>query len=518
MEKTPGRGCAVPTAAALGLVFVCAGIPYIWFVRDYDYIEQTGHRIQDAGVLAAQALSWGLVGLLVILGGYALAGLIIASAGGWTRWASPAARAVYEAIELKRADHLELPNAIQTYTVTHNYNQRQAVPAELPPAPIVEGSLAPAALPPPQAEAFETSSSRLEQLAQRGHIARSDGQILVGYAGQQPLYMRAAEWGLGIIVGQSGKGKSSLAGLIIAQAALAGWAIIVCDPVYHREERSLLKDFLAGLTGAIWKQAVTPEEIAAAVATAMSIANKRLTTGVNGARVLLVVDEFSTVAGRKMLDSDQMEELFLTATKASAVGVHTLLIAHDLSGSWFGGQAARRGRDQATHRLICNMSPAAAAPILPNQAYAQQVGVLPVGQALFFDGWQEPSLASFPKLSPQDLAWAARGEAPKPYAPWTSRAMPTAPAEGEVIPAASAPSAKIAPPTENLSIKAADLILDTLEGSRLELDVKEIARRTRLGESTVSSALAELRAEGEVTHRRDGRRFVYSVSSGAAGD
>lgn len=526
MENTPrAPSCMARSAQLLAVVLVvvaCAGMPWYYFINDYAYVEGTARKVQDAGVLVAQGLAWGLVGFLVIAAGYGLVGLFLTSAGGWTRWASPAARDAHLQIELARAQHQVLPGELSSIsnTVTNNYYQRgerEKALAELPGASLADTN-APAALPGPLPhEDFQAGVSRIAQLVDRRHIAPASDQILVGYAGATPLYMRAQEWGLAIIAGQSGKGKSALAKLIIAQAALAGWTILVCDPVYHREERSLLRHYLAGLSGAIWKQAVAPEEIAHTVGLAMKIAHRRLDHGEKGSRVLLVVDEFASVAGRRppVLDADAMEDLFLTATKAAAVGVHTLLIAHDLSGSWFGGQAARRGRDQATHRLICNMSSKAAEPILPGSEYAQQVAMLPVGQALYFDGFTPPTVVSFPRLTPEDVAWAAGTQAPRPYAPWQPRQVAPV-ADAEVIPAAAAPPARPVPPTVQLDLQAAELVLDCLRAARVEIDAEEIARRTGLPVGTTKNTLGRLRADRTITHRQQGRRYLYSVSAPVA--
>jgi ATP:corrinoid adenosyltransferase len=526
MENTPpGGGCWRGLPAILAVVLIiaaCAGMPWYYFVTDYQYVEGTVRELQDSAVLAVQILVAGLAALVLVAAGAGAMGVL----GSFTRWASPRARDAATQIELARAQHQVLPDGLSsmTTTINHHYPRGRELAALEAPGQqtVIDSGLAPPALPAPlphEDESFRPSLSRIAQLVDRRDIAPGSDRILVGYAGQQPLHIRVAEWGLAVVAGQSGKGKSSLAQLIIAQAALAGWTIIVCDPVYQREERSLLKHYLGGMSGAIWKQAVTPEEIAHGVGLAMKIANRRLTMGETGPRVLLVVDEFSSVARRKMLSAEQMEELFLTATKAAAVGVHTLLIAHDLSGSWFGGQSARRGRDQATHRLICNMATQAAASILPNQAYAQQVAVLPVGQALFFDGWNEPALLSFPRLTAEDVGWAAQGQPPKPYAPWlpvppaTPRPAGLAPTEpiGRAAPVTPLPPLRSAPPTTVLDPTATEAVLDVLSGEQGELDAESIARRAQLAEGTVRNALAKLRAEGYISHRRQGRQFVYSI-------
>lgn len=515
MEGSPRPGCALPVVGTILLILACAGLPYAYAILDYGYVQGTMRAVQDTGVFAARVLAGGLVVSVLAAAGYA----VIIGVGIYTRWASPEARRASTEVALARAQHMELPDGLSTYNVQHHYRgAREAIPVELrePQPQVIEAEVSAPQLPAPH-ETFSYGQSRIKQLVERGDIAVGSDQLLAGYdAERRPRYIKASDLGLGIIVGQSAKGKSSLAGLLIAQAALADWTIIICDPVYHRDERSLLKDFLAGLTGAIYRQAVRPEEIAAAVGLAMKIAQRRLDGESSEGRVLLVIDEFSSVAGRKMLDSEALENLFLTATKAAAVGVHTLLIAHDLSGSWFGGQSARRGRDQATHRLICNMSPAAAAPILPSPAYAQQVAVLPVGQALFFDGWQEPALVSFPRLAPADLAWAAQGRAPRPYAPWQP-AQPQRLTTTEELPQ-SKPSAppeppRLVPPTTQLGEPPlAELIIEVLAAAPAGLDAEAIIQRLGAPTSSVKNRLSKLRGEGVISARPGkGGAFTYTL-------
>lgn len=510
------RGGPLP-AIILGLfaLLACVGMPWVYFVRDYEYVQATAREAQQLALFAGQAFTW----LGIALGVVGVAAAATIAAGLWTRWASPRAREAATIVALKRADHMELPDGLTSLTLQAPRDPRpplpvQVVEPEQPPTPLLE------APPPSPAEAFVYGRSRVEQLVERGDIVPGSEQLLVGYAGQQPRHIRTPEWGLLIVAGQSGKGKSSAAALLIAQAALSGWTIFVCDPSYRRD-RSLLRQQLAGLTGKIYRQAVEPAEVAHSVALVTKIARRRIDHGETGAPVLLVVDDFSSVAGRGIISTEALTDLFLTATQASAAGVHTLLIAHDLRGAWFGGPVARAGRDQATHRLIFNMVPTAAAPILPTAEHARQVAVLPVGQALYFDGGEEPTLLQLPHLDAGDLAWAAAGEAPRPYQPWQpSRA---APPSTTASPTAASSAAQL-PPTVPLSLPAprptavldwptATKIVDTLAAHPGGLDAATIAERTGEALTTVKSRLAELRADGVVDARKapQGRHFIYSL-------
>ncbi len=508
------RGRSSPLPALLAVVLLvlsCVGMPWIYFVRDYAYVQGTAREAQQFALFAANAVAWLGIGLGVA--GLGVAGVLVA--GAWTRWASPQARAAALQVALKRADHLELPDGLNSLTIQPP-RERPPLQVQLQEAPGTQTVLdaPPPTLPPPPAASFAYGTPRMQQLVERGDVILGGEQLLVGYAGQQPRQLRPPEWGLMIVAGQSGKGKSSAAALLIGQAALNGWAIFVCDPAYKRD-RSLLRQQLAGLSGAIYRQAIEPAQIAHTVALVTKIARHRIDGEPWRERVLLVVDDFSSLAGRDVLGTDALTDLFLTATQASAAGVHTLLIAHDLRGAWFGGAVARQGRDQATHRLIFNMSPDAARPILPSAAHANQVAVLPIGAALYFDGGEEPALLQLPHLTAEDLAWAAQGRPPTPYQPWQPKAL-AAPAPAfasPVVAAAAPPPARAVPLTVVLDWPTAQKILDVLAQQPAGLDAEGVATATGESLSTIKVRLAELKAEGKIAaDRRSGKRgFTYTI-------
>jgi hypothetical protein len=498
--STERPGCA-PQAALLGVALFLGPWALILLsvaAWDFDTIIQTARGLQ-VGLLTAVAI------VLALLLGAGAVGVV----GLYTRWASPRARQASTDVAIARSQWPELPEGLHSFTMPPPPREREAGRLLEPPMQLIEAEPSLALPPPAEPAAFAYGRSRLQQLVERGHVARSGDSLLVGYdAALRPRYVEAPQWGLMIIAGQSARGKSSSAALIIAQAALMGWDLFICDPAYHRP-RSLLREYLVEMTGAIYRQAVEPDEIAHTVGLATKIAQRRIGGERWDRRVLLVVDDFSVAAGDGRIDRTIFDALALSSLQASAAGVHTLLIAHDLVGSWFGGQIARRLRDAGTHRMIHNMSADAAQPILPNGEAARQVAILPVGQALYFDGAEAPALVAVPQMSADDLAYAAQGRPPQAYTKW----QPRTPAQ--ITPAAlaapSAPAARPVPPTERLDPTLDERILDLLAAAQSELDAEQIAERLGANVGTVKNRLGRMRGAQAITSRTVNRRFVYSL-------
>jgi hypothetical protein len=497
-------GCA-PQAALLGVALLVGPWAIIivsvaaW---DFDYIVRTARSLQLALVIGAFAV----VALLI---GAGTVGVI----GAYTRWASPKARKASTKIAIARAVHPELPEGLHSFTMPP---ASRAEPARLiePPPQIIEAEPPALALPAPAApsDAFVYGRSRLQQLVERGHVARSGDSLLVGYDAQlRPRYVEAPQWGLMVIGGQTQKGKSSAAALVIAQAALLGWDVFLCDPVRFRP-KSLAGEYLASVTGAIYRQAVRPAEIAHTIRLVAKIAQRRIGGERWDRRVLLAIDEFSVLVGNRQLPDDVLDTLALMVLQAAAVGVHVLIAGHDFNARLFGARFARPFRGASTHRLIFNMDTSAAELVLPSGEAARQVGILPPGQALYFDGAETPTLLSVPWLMSEDLAYAAQGRPPRAYVKWDPpqpAALIDAPAPQ---PAAliDAPAPRATPPTERLDPTLDDRIVDLLSASG-ELDAEQIAARLGANLGTTKNRLGALRGLGMLNHRRQDRRYVYSV-------
>jgi hypothetical protein len=439
--------------AVVLVVVSCAGMPWYYFVRDYDYVEGTARKAQDAGVFAAQALSWGLVGLLVLVAGYALVGLFLSSTGGWTRWASPAARDAYLQVELARAQHQVLPEAMSSMTITHNYNQRlpaTPAPAELP-APPTEQQVIAAEEAPPALPAGPPSTAILPQLQAKGLI--TSGSLFVGLSEEGSARIDMQTCGFVAVGGRSRSGKSTTTKLLVSQAVLMGWHVAICDPFPQKPDGLL--SLCRPLSGHLIKQAGNAEEIAKTILLIDKIGQRRMAgLDLNDRPVLLVIEEFSNVVIRQMLPQDILNLLPAMAMAYAAVGVHGIIIGHDWSRNMLGDEYGATLRRACTHRIVHKMAVDAAELIVPSTAQARQVAELRPGRVLFW-GDDSPELISVPKIDEPDLVFAAGGKAPKPYphrqgAQRAAAAPPAEEAPGTQVVEPTPTPLRAAPPTTQL--------------------------------------------------------------------
>lgn len=383
----------------------------------------------------------------------------------------------------------------------------------VPVAPVDEA--APLALPP-----FAAGKSVLQQLADRGHIARSGRSLFVGYAVDgTPLYIEMDSCGFGIIGGQARSGKTALVSLLVGQAVLMGWEVVVCD--WHAQKPTGLIQRLRPLSGRLLRQAGTPQEIEHAIRWVDKIAQRRL----EGQRrpddrpVLLIVDEYSNLAIRQLLPPDVMALLPAMAMSHAGVGVHGLVVGHDFSRQAFGGQLGTTLRRSATHRVVTKIAADAAELILPSTADAQQAQSLRPGQAIFW-GDEQAQLVSVPYIDQPDLEFAAGGAPPRPYTPPPPQltagpvltpppAAPDAPAAAAAAPGAPAvpAPARTVPTTERLPpLTIAQSIVMYLQGRDWTLGV-DVADGLGEPRDVVLAELTTLLRAG--TLERDGRRSQY---------
>jgi hypothetical protein len=503
-----GRGGCLGTAPAIvavvGLIIACIGMPWVYFFRDYDYIEGTARRVQDAGVLATQGLAWGLIGLLVLVGLYALAGLALTSAGGWTRWASPSARATYEAIELARAQHQVLPEGLSSMTVTHNHNQRLpapvAAPAELPsPAEqaVIGTAEAPPALPAP------TGGPILAQLKAKGLV--TPGSLFVGLGDEAPARIDMQACGFVAVGGRSRSGKSTTTALLLTQAALMGWDVALCDPFPHKPDG--LMSLCRPLSGHFFRQAGSPEEIAKTILLVDKIGQRRMAgLDPNDRPVLLVIEEFTNVVIREMLAQDILNLLPAMAMAYAAVGVHGIIIGHDFSRNMLGDDYGATLRRACTHRIAHRMAPDAAELLVPSAAHARQVAELRPGRVLFW-GDDSPELVNVPRVEEPDLVFAARGKAPKAYqTPQGRTTKAPAPPSAQVVEAAPAPPAhRSVPETTRLASSVDEWVLEYLQSEGGWHTADAIARGIGANPGTLKNKLKRLADAGNVRSRGPGR-------------
>lgn len=383
-------------------------------VRDLDFIVQTARALQyiliAAAALAIPAIGVGIVGL-------------------YHRWASPAARTDATTVSIARAAHPELPDGLSSFH--YNLGRRDLVEAPAAPPPIlVEAEPAAPALPVPA-----PGRSMLLHLREQGHICRSGNSLLVGYAADQPQYLDARHCGLVIIGGQTRKGKTTTAELLLSQAVLMNWHVFACDPYLHKPDGLLARS--RPFSGRLARQSTTPEEIAETIRLVDKIGRRRLQGEPWREPVLLAIDEFSNLVIRRELPADVLDLLPAMAMAYAVAGVHILIVMHDASRSMIGEKYGATLRRAATHQIVHAMAPDAAEFLLPSSAAARQVATLPPGQALYW-GEDSPMKISIPWLRGEDLAYAAEGVAERPYAP-RPRPRPLPPVPAPAAAAASAP-------------------------------------------------------------------------------
>ena len=345
------------------------------------------------------------------------------------------------------------------------------------------GASAPPALPEP----FRASPHRplLAQLRERGHVCGSGTSLLVGYdASGQPLSIELAECGFIGVGGQPRVGKTTLVTLLLAQAALLRWHIALGDPHVHKEDGLIQR--CMPLSGHCFRQAATPDEIAAMIRLVDKIGRRRVQGDTDRTPVVLVLDEFTNLVIRKLLPDDVLAALPAMAMEYAGVGVHGIIIGHDWNGRLLGGDLGAALRRAITHRLVCRSDAQNAEFLLPNAALSRQAAGLSKGQALYW-GTLAPAAVSIPRLGTEDLVYAAQGMAPRPYAPRlhappsTSApaigAVPTVPPLVPVSPTERLPEPTIPEQIVDLLVARGDWLTSTEIALSLGVDVK-IVRNT----------------------------------------
>lgn len=382
--------------------------------------------------------------------------------------------------------------AMQTYApnMHYSYQSEGTAPGEQPILPVPEAPALPA-LP---------SGRVLETLRERGHICRSGRSLLVGYAENgEPQYIDLDGTGFVGIGGKTRQGKTSTVTFLIAQAVLSGWHVFICDPHLHKPS-SLLKR-LEPLSGALTRQATTPEEITTTIRMVDKIGQRRL-SGENpiDRSILLVVDELTNLVLHDSLPKEVYALLPAMATGYAGVHIHGLLIGHDWSSRMLGPTLGAVLRRATTHSIAHRLDEDAAEYLLPSGAIARQAEQLVPGQAIFF-GDDSPVTVRVPWIAVEDLTYAAQGKTPKPYAP---RPQLTAPAPTPAAPPQQPITQALAPQT------IADLICQRLAYVP-DQTVAELARDLGHDEQVIRNICKDLHEAGVLGRQQDRRSYRYRI-------
>lgn len=381
-------------------------------------------------------------------------------------------------VELARAERSAFP-ALSHYSVRQEGGATLAAPA-----PIIDHQVD-LALPAPAEQVPD-----LPELVARGHVA--GGSLLAGFNGTAPLHIDPRACGFIAVGGQSRSGKSTTVALFISQAVLMGWDVALCDPFPHKPDG--LISLCCPLSGCLFRQAGTPEEIAATIQLVDQLGRRRLEGERWEKPLLLVIEEFSNIVIRGMLPADVLNVLPAMAMAYSAVGVHGIVVGHEFSRTLLGERFGATLRRSCTHRIAHRLAPDAAEFLLPSTAYARQVVELQPGRALFW-GEDSPQLIHVPKVEASDLAFAARGRPPRPYAPWPAP------------PTVAVPPAPPPPPT-TLSDRIVALLV-----AGGQLDSGTIAAQLNADVVQVRNALLQLTATGRIARHGTARNYSYSANT-----
>ncbi|MFV9506136.1 MAG: hypothetical protein AB4911_16415 [Oscillochloridaceae bacterium umkhey_bin13] len=409
-----------------------------------------------------------------------------------TQATAAATLATHYQVELARAERSGLP-ALTHYSVRNDGRPASAI-LDLAPAPPAAPD---AAAPDPVPAVLPTD---LPQLQAQGMI--QPRQLLVGFQGALPAQIDLRSCGFIAVGGQSRSGKSHTVALLVAQAALQGWHIALCDPFPHKPDG--LMALCQPLSGAIFRQAGGPDEIARTIQLVDKIGQRRISGEPWDRPLLLVIEEFSNLVIRQSLPSATLDLLPAMAMAYAAVGVHGIIIGHEFSRALLGERLGATLRRACTHRIAHRLTPDAAEFLLPAATFARQVVDLQPGRALLW-GDDAPAVISVPKLSRADLVFAAQGRLPRPYQPSApTLSTPSTPSTPALHPAPSHPPAAPASLDER--------IVAHLAQQSQPLDSTSIATQLAADIQQVRNALTRLTQVGRIVRHGQPRSYTYSVT------
>ncbi len=294
----------------------------------------------------------------------------------------------------------------------HNYaphisitTPKGTAPAELP---YVD---APAELPAERpALALLPGECTLAGLQRTGIIARSGNSLHVGnaVADGTPIYLELSTWGALALGGKSRTGKTSRTVYYLAQAALNGWRLVVCDKHGGGGKQDALLSKAQLLENSfLLPAAVSQTDINKRIQQVYTIGKRRLDNAdTSRYPILLVVDEFTNLVINDWLADTTLDQLMSIANEHAGVNVHALIIGHDWSASCLGKERGAAFRRITTHRIAHRLDAQGAQFLLPSGMGKMAEG-LTVGQALYVDETAEPILVDAPLLHDEDLRYAA---------------------------------------------------------------------------------------------------------------
>lgn len=305
--------------------------------------------------------------------------------------------------QIARAVHQpgQTPATLSYHQVTHPPRLQTVEPAQLADtAPTVERP--PLALLP--------GECTLAALQRTGIVARSGNSLHVGnaVADGTPIYLELATWGALALGGKSRTGKTSRITYYLAQAALNGWRLVVCDKHGGGGKADALLAKVGILESSfLLPAAVSQGDINRRIQQVYTIGKRRIENqDASRYPVLLIVDEFTNLILNDWLTDTTLDQLMSIANEHAGVNVHAIIIGHDWSASCLGKERGAAFRRITTHRIAHRLDAAGAQFLLPSGMGKTAEG-LTVGQAVYVDDTGEPVLVDAPLLHEEDLRYAA---------------------------------------------------------------------------------------------------------------
>lgn len=365
--RRPGLALAVALAALI-LVGAVVG----WLIWEFQQLPP-----DVAAVLRVAVFTLPLV--LVSAAG------VVALRIAWRRYGWRESVHAHHVTALTRATVQRYPQALTSLSYSHHDSSKML------PAP-VEETHAPPEIAPPQIPKFS-------ELLDQGTIGPNMARMVLGYESGQPV---EGDWddlysaGIG---GLPGNGKTYAAAFLLAQSALMGGRLIVCDP--NPGNKDSLSTLIAPLAPAMLCSVASDEAaILDAIRLATTHLNKRKAGQAGIWNICLAIDEY--LALRMGSISEQLPQLVqVISSQGRKYGINAMLLAQ----RWDKAAAGEfRNTLASAYIFRCRRQEAAMltglnADILPGDTLA-----LGKGEAYLLDSHGSARRVCVPHLTPHDMA------------------------------------------------------------------------------------------------------------------
>ncbi|MEM8534390.1 MAG: hypothetical protein AAGF95_26320 [Chloroflexota bacterium] len=343
------------------------------------------------------------------------------------------------------------------------------------------------------------STPLLPQLEERGLITRD--KLLVGFADQQPQQFQLKLTGFVGLAGKQGSGKTTTALLALAQAAQHNWRVILCDK--HGEQDEGLIKRVQPWSGCLIRQAIEIPDIIAAIQWYMQLADNRIHKRVPiDTRILLVIDEFTSMVLRRELPDDLLEQLTAAATEYRKVECHGLIIGHQWSHRSLGASGAMLRR-ALTHSIVHRIAEDDAELLLPRGSY--QVETLQPGHAIVDNGG-DIQRVQVPALTAKDRQLSIGSQTPLTQG-MTQISTPASYQIGQI-----SPTVRAAPATLQLApLTVAEEIVTLLHHRDQPISAHEIADHIGKNAAHIRKELTHLVKTNQVKRSGDVRSYRYEL-------